>query len=339
VAWLERTYRDHSRPVRAFTFVVNAPEAGSRIDALLRSRFPWKSRTRFQAMLERGEALLNGGPAKASQRVRAGDRVEVSVPVDPAAPERESDEGIVVLYEDDRLLAVDKPSGMTVHPVGRIRHGTLINRLHARYRRDDPREDVVPRLAHRLDRDTSGVVLVVKDRETDARMTDAFTRRRVSKTYLALVRGVPADAEGWIDVPIGPAPDAATILQMAVRPDGAPSRTRWRTQRRFRRHALLAVEPLTGRTHQIRVHLAHLGHPVVCDHLYGDLRPLLLSAEDPAVDPFADRAVLSRLGLHAHRLELEHPWTGERLVVESPLPPDLVGAVADLDAARAGASR
>jgi 23S rRNA pseudouridine1911/1915/1917 synthase len=334
MAWLERTYLDLSRPVREHAFVVNAPEAGLRLDTVLRRHFPWRSRTRFQAMLDRGEAELNGRRAKASARVRAGDRVVVKIPRDPTAPEKESDEGLVVLYEDDAVLAIDKPSGMTVHPVGRIRHGTLINKLHARFRSDDPARDTVPRLGHRLDKDTSGVVLVVKNRRVDAAVTEAFTRRRVRKTYLALVHGVPREREGLVDAPLARDPDGDTLLHMAVREGGMASRSRWRVREAFERHALLELEPLTGRTHQLRVHMAHAGHAIVADHLYGDLRPLRLSDVLPDVPEEQDRLLLDRLALHAHRLELAHPVTGAPLALTSPLPPDLAGTLEALRGAR-----
>ncbi|MCC7138691.1 MAG: RluA family pseudouridine synthase [Planctomycetes bacterium] len=323
---LARQYRDLSVPVTAFTFTVNLPEVGARLDALLRAHYPWKSRQHFQRMIDRGDVTLNGEVRKASVRVRKGDQVAVRIPVPADAPERESAEGLVVLYEDEALVAIDKPSGVTAHPVGRIRHGTLINALHARYRRVGPDadgEDVVPRLAHRLDKDTSGVLLVVKDRRLDAVVTRAFHRREVEKTYLALVRGVPARGEGVVDTPIGPAPDAQTKLEMTVREDGMPSRTRWRVREAFAGFALLEVEPKTGRTHQIRVHLRSIGHPIVADHLYGDVRPLRASTVDPAVPDTEDEILLDRLALHAHRLVLRHPSTGATLRVESPVPADL----------------
>jgi 23S rRNA pseudouridine1911/1915/1917 synthase len=334
---LTRQYRDLSVPVTEFTFTVNLPEEGTRLDLALRSHYPWRSREHYHRMLERGEVTLNGRVRKGSVRLRKGDVVRVKVPVAPDAPARESGDDLVVLHEDDALVAIDKPPGVVAHPVGRVRHGTLINRLHARYRRTGPGADgpdVVPRLAHRLDRDTSGVVLVVKDRRLDAIVTRAFHRREVSKTYLALVHGVPRETGGTIDLPLGPAPQAVTKLEMAVREDGLPSRTRWRVRERFGRHALLEVEPLTGRTHQIRVHLRAIGHSIVADHLYGDLRPLRRSSADPSVPEAEDAILLDRLGLHAHRLALRHPVTGLPLVLTSPVPADLARA---LDALRAGA--
>jgi 23S rRNA pseudouridine1911/1915/1917 synthase len=337
---LERAYADLSRPLGEYAFVVNLPEAGSRLDLVLRAHYPWRSRTRFQAMLERGDVTVNGAPAKASQRLKPGDRVAVRIPEDPTAPEQEHHGDLVVLYEDDAVVAVDKPSGMTVHPVGRIRHGTLINKLHARYRKEQPEADVVPRLGHRLDKDTSGVVLVVKNRTVDAAVTELFTRRRVRKTYLALVEGVPAASEGEIDLPLARDPDGDTLLHMTVAADGLPSRTRWKVREAFVHHALLEVSPLTGRTHQIRVHLAHVGHPILCDHLYGDLRPLWPDPLDPLridEEERGDGPLLDRLALHAHRLELAHPTTGLPLDLVSPLPADLARAVERLRAHAAAA--
>jgi 23S rRNA pseudouridine1911/1915/1917 synthase len=161
---------------------------------------------------------------------------------------------------------------------------------------------------------------------------DIFMARDVRKTYFAIVAGVPEQAGGWIDAPLGPDPDAETGLHQAVLADGLPARTRWSVARTFARHALLELNLLTGRTHQLRVHLAHIGHPIVCDHLYGDPRPLLRSHVDPRIEPDDDAVVLARLALHAHRLELDHPVTGAPLVVESPLPPALTAALDALEA-------
>lgn len=334
---VQRQYLDLSRPIREFTFAVDAKEDGTRLDALLRAHYPWHSRTFYRRKVERGEVLLNGATAKPSARTRPGDVIVIKLPEDPTAPERESSDDLVILYEDEHLLAVDKPSGLAAHPVGRTRHGTLINKLHARYRSDDPKQDIVPRLAHRLDRDTSGVVLVVKNRKVDAAVMDIFMARDLEKTYVALVEGVPSTSAGAIDAPMGPDADADTSLHQVVRPDGAPAHTRWRRTRAFARHALLELQLLTGRTHQLRVHLAHIGHPIACDHLYGDPRPLLRSFADPRIEPDDDAVVLSRLALHAHRLEMAHPVTGEPLVLTSPLPPELTHAIDALGQLQAGA--
>jgi 23S rRNA pseudouridine1911/1915/1917 synthase len=261
---LARQYRDLSVPVTEFTFTVNLPEDGTRLDVLLRAHFAWRSRQHFQGMIDRGDVLVNDGVRKASLRLRKGDVVRVRIPVAADAPAKETDDGLVVLYEDDALVAIDKAAGVVAHPTGRIRHGTLINRLHARYRRPgEGRADVVPRLAHRLDKDTSGVVLVVKDRRLDAEVTRSFFRREVRKTYVALRPRSPAGARGG---------------RRAARP-----RDRRRHQARDVRargrsgvaHLLACASAWAvdvarggashGRTHQIRVHPAprppHRGRP------------------------------------------------------------------------------
>ena len=322
---LERQYDDLSRPNREFAFVVDALEEGMRLDAVLRAHFPWRSRTHYQRLVGRGDVLLDDKPSKASSRVKRGMCVVVKLPADPLAPERETADDLVFLYEDDALAAIDKPSGMTVHPTGRIRHGTLINKLHARYRSEHRDADVVPRLAHRLDQDTSGVVLIVKSRRVDAIVTGQFTRREVQKTYLALVQGVPREVEGVVDAPMKRDPHGGTHLHMHVHPDGQVARSGWRVLRTFRRHALVALSPHTGRQHQLRVHMAYLGHPILCDHLYGDIRPLMRPDTPDVVQ-------LERLALHAHRLQLAHPLTREPLDFTSPLPGDLQAAVDALGA-------
>jgi 23S rRNA pseudouridine1911/1915/1917 synthase len=328
---LTRQYHDLSVPITEFRFIVQLAEDGTRVDVVLRDHYPWKSREHFQGMIARGDVLVNDVRPKVATRLRNGDVVRVKIPVPADAPSKESGDHLEILYEDDALVAIDKPSGVVAHPTGRIRHGTLINFLHARYRRPGEGDlDVVPRLAHRIDRDTSGIVLVVKDRRLDAIVTNSFFRREVKKTYLALVEGSPSSDAGLVDKPIGPAPDAQTKLQMAITPDGRPSRTRWRVRERFGDHAWMELSPHTGRTHQLRVHLASEGHPIVCDHLYGDPRPLRRSSIDARVDAPRDAVVLQRLALHAHRLELRHPATQRTLVIESPVPADLSRTLEEL---------
>jgi len=334
---LTRQYHDLSVPITEFRFIVQLHEDGRRVDAVLRDHYPWKSREHFQRMIDRGDIAVNDRRPKAATRLRNGDVVRVKIPVPEGAPAKESGEGLRILYEDEALVAIDKPTGMVAHPTGRIRHGTLINFLHARYRRPGEADaDIVPRLAHRIDRDTSGVVLVVKDRRLDALVTRAFHRREVKKTYLALVTGAPSADGGVVDRPIGPASDAQTKLEMDVVEDGRPSRTSWRVRERVAGHALMELSPHTGRTHQLRVHMRHLGHPIACDHIYGDPRPVRRSTIDPRIPVEADAVLLLRLALHAHRLELAHPVTKRPLVLESPIPDDLTHALAELRRLGAG---
>ncbi len=321
---LTRQYHDLSVPITEFRFIVQLPEDGTRVDVVLRDHYPWRSREHFQGMIDDGGVLVNDARPKSATRLRNGDVVRVRIPVPADAPSKETGEGLHVLYEDDAVVAIDKPSGMVAHPTGRIRHGTLINFLHARYRRPgEGAADVVPRLAHRIDRDTSGVVLVVKDRRLDAVVARAFFRREVKKTYLALAEGTPRAESGFIDKPIGQSADAQTRLEMAVTDDGRPSRTSWRVLERFADRTWMELSPHTGRTHQLRVHLKSEGHPLTCDHLYGDPRPIRRSTLDARIGDGDDAILLQRLALHAHRLELQHPVTKRPLVLESPVPADL----------------
>lgn len=317
---LTRQYADHSRPIETFSFVVDVLEAGQRIDAVLRSHYPWHSRTFYRNKLRRGEVLVGGSPAKPSTRLRKGDTVVVMLPPDPEAPEQEADD-LLVLYEDEDIVVVDKPSGIACHPVGRTRHGTVINKLHARYRRQGDAEDVVPRLGHRLDLDTSGVLLCVKHAEADRRVTEIFTAREAQKTYLAIVEGCPAQRRGEVVAPLGPDPTASTRLHQAVLSDGLPSRSTYEVREQGGGVAYVALSPHTGRTHQLRVHMQFLGHPILCDHLYGDVRPRF-SPDEP------DHCVLERLALHAYRLEMPHPIQGIPLVIRSPLPADMRACLA-----------
>lgn len=327
---LERQYTDLSRPVRSFRFTVDRNEDGMRIDALLRQHYPWHSRTFYQGKLRRGEVTIDGVVAKASLRPRFGNVVEIMLGIEADVPDVESFDDLRILYEDDHVVAVDKPSGMACHPVGRTRHGTLINKLHARARALG--QQGVPRLGHRLDSDTSGVILCVKHREADMRLTDLFADREVQKTYVALVRGAPPEDAGEVDAPLGDAPEGPTRLHQAVRRDGLVARSTWRVQERFGAYAWMALSPHTGRTHQLRVHMAHRGWPIVGDHLYGDLRPLTRGHVDPEIAVGDDAVLLARLALHAHRLELPHPMGEGRLEIESPVPPALEAACAALRA-------
>ena len=331
---LERQYADLSRPIETFRFVVDRTEVGLRLDAVLRTHYPWHGRDYYARMVRDGKVTINGKRAKPATRVRFEDEVVVRIPQDPDAPAKESADDLVILYEDEVIVAIDKPSGMSVHPVGRTRHGTLVNKLHARYRRPGTSQDRVPRLGHRLDRDTSGVVVAVLDRATDARVTELFTHRHVRKAYLAIVQGVPAP-EGVVDAPMGEALDADTTLHMGVRPDGQVARTTWRVVEDIGTHALVALSPHTGRTHQLRVHMAHIGHPILCDHLYGDVRPWMKSRVMPELALDEDDMLLDRLALHAHSLEMPHPTTGEALTLTSALPDDLRTAWARAVAMRA----
>ena len=306
--------------------VTDADARGERLDAWLARRLPALSRSRLQALIEGGHVLLDGARARASARLRTGQAVRVDVPAPlPAEPQPE-DIPIEAVYEDAHLLVVNKPAGLVVHPGAGTSRGTLVNAL-LRHVRDLSGVGGVlrPGIVHRLDRGTSGLLVVAKDDETHRSLVRQFAGRTVEKEYLALVLGNPARDSGEIDAPIGR--DPVHRQKMSVRaPRGREARTSWRVEERFDGAAFLRVRIHTGRTHQVRVHLASIGHPVAGDAVYGGQRALP-SRRGAAREAFA---FLERPALHAARLSFTHPSTGERLTFEAPVPPDLESVLARL---------
>lgn len=292
------------------------PDAeGVRLDRFLAERAGLDlSRSRLQRLIREGRVEVEGRPARPSQPVRAGSRIRVRVPPPEPAAVAPQPIPLDVVYEDADLLVVVKPRGMVVHPAPGHPAGTLVNALLARC------PDLAgvggvqrPGLVHRLDRDTTGLLVVAKTDRAHRDLTAQLRRRELERRYLALVRGVPP-AAGTVDAPVGRDPHRR--VRMAVVPDGRPARTHFRLLEAFReRYALLEVRLETGRTHQIRVHLAAIGHPVAGDPLYGGRRGEL---------------GLQGQALHAYRLALVHPRTGEHLCFEAPPPPDLASALARL---------
>jgi 23S rRNA pseudouridine1911/1915/1917 synthase len=294
-------------------------DAGRRLDAWLAARLPALSRARLQALIESGHVALDGAPARASTRVRAGQGAVVEVP--PAAPAepRAEDIPLSVVHEDAFLLVVDKPAGLVVHPGTGAADGTLVNALLGRVKDLSGIGGVLrPGIVHRLDRGTSGLLVVAKDDATHRALVEQFASRTVEKEYLALVIGTPARPRGAIDAPIGR--DPVHRQRMSVRaPRGREARTSWSVEERLDGATLLRVRIHTGRTHQIRVHLASIGHPVAGDAVYGGTRtaPSRRSASRAAL------AALDRPALHSARLSFTHPSTGERVTFTSPLPEDI----------------
>lgn len=324
--------------LESYAYTVRPEEDGRRLDRFLAGRLSWRSRTAVRRMIDGGQVTLAGRSARAARRVWAGETVTVALPRprrDEALAPRGALPELPVLYEDDDLIAVDKPAGMAVHPSGRLLHNTVITLLHRRYRDfDDPARDRVPKLCHRLDLETSGVLLVAKHVEALRVVQAQFERRTVGKEYLALVHGAPDD-EGLVDLPIGPAHAGAVRSSRAIRHDvGLPSRTRFAVVRRWPAHALVRLELLTGRHHQIRVHMAAIGHPVVGDKVYGHDADLFLRFHAQALTADDERQLeLPRQALHSHALTFTHP-DGTTRRIESAWPRDLAAYTTSLRADR-----
>ena len=305
---------------------VETTPAAARLDAWLAARLPELSRSRAAQLIEAGRVRVNGEAVRKSHRPEPGEIVEVEVPAPVAAEPEAQPIPLTIVFEDEDLLVIDKPAGLVVHPAPGHASGTLVNALlwHVQdlsgiggVRR--------PGIVHRLDKDTSGLMLVAKNDRSHRALSAALKRRAIRRRYLAASWGHLRDDEVEVAAPIGRS--AADRKRMAVRADGRTALTRFRRLERWTSADLVRAELETGRTHQIRVHLASLGHPVVGDALYGRgwERGLSASGLSWARD-FARR--VPRQFLHAAELRLEHPRTGASLTFESPLPPDLAAAAA-----------
>jgi 23S rRNA pseudouridine1911/1915/1917 synthase len=345
-------------------FTVEEADAGARLDAFLAARVPEVSRTRLKQSIDEGEVLVGGRVEKPSYRLHAGEAVELEIPEPPANNFEPEDIPLDIVYEDESIVVVNKPAGLVVHPAAGVPSGTLANALAFRFgnadfglriEEDAPaiREDApspsqppapddqevdapdphsafripqFPRvgIVHRLDRDTSGLIVAAKTEAAREHLSQQFRAREVVKYYVALVHGATKEERGRVEEPVGRDPRHRT--RMAVTRNGRHALSLWRVRQRFTRFTLLDVEIKTGRTHQIRVHLAWMKHPVVGDDVYGAGR------DRQIVEPGA-RAAVARLGrqfLHAERLGLRHPRTGEFMKFRAPLPPDLEAVLAAL---------
>lgn len=294
---------------------------GWRLDHFLKRHIGRLSRTRIQEIIATQIAIA-GRRARPASAVRFGETVllERPAPKEPDVPRT-----FEVLYEDDAILAIDKPAGLPMHTTAKFWRNTLVAVLRERY----PGEHT--EICHRIDRETSGVMLVARTSAAGSRLKRAFAGRLISKRYLALCKGAPPD-DGVIDQPIKLL-ETPTHVMMGPAADGLRAVTRFRVVRRFAEHALLAVEPETGRQHQIRVHLAAAGYPLVGDKLYGAGERYFMKACDSGISPdlLARFDGLERHALHAERLSFPHPVTGATTVVRSPVPADLIDYMARLE--------
>ena len=304
------------RAARRVAATVGAAEAGRRLDLWLAARMPDLSRTRIKALVDGGCVAVDGAARKAAHRLKTGEKVEVVVP--PPAPEEMAAEAIplAIVFEDAHVLVVDKPAGMVTHPGAGQPSGTLAAAALAHAPEIEgvggPRR---PGIVHRLDKGTSGVIVLAKSRQAYDSLTAQLQRRTVSRRYLCLVHGAVALGEGMIDAPI--ARDPRSRVRMAVARAGTGKRavTRFRVLARFPGYTYLECRLETGRTHQIRVHLASLGHPLVGDLTYGAKR-----ARQRDALPADLVEGLGGVALHAAGLAFLHPATGDTIDLSSPLP-------------------
>ena len=287
--------------------ILIAEAAGERLDRLIADELEDLSRTRIQTLIKDGRITVNGHLSKPSYRIEGGEVIAVYLPPPEISEVLPENIPLAVLYEDDDLIAIDKPAGMVVHPAYGNDTGTLVNAVLYRWPElaqvgDQHRAGIV----HRLDKDTSGVILIARTPQAHRALAEQFESRAIRKRYLALVEGNPDSATGRIEAPIGR--DPRQRKRMAVRREGREAITEFRVLEYYADHALLEVHPLTGRTHQIRVHLAFIGHPVVGDTTYGYRK---------------QRIRLKRHFLHAAELTVQSPSTGQPLTFSAPLPAGL----------------
>jgi len=295
---------------KVYSFVADKP--GTRLDKYVSDRCPEISRTQAQKLISNGYITVNDHAAKASLKLNVGDRVNIVIP--PTAPSPLTPEAIPlnIIYEDDDLLVIDKPAGLTVHPAPGHPSHTLVNAILSHFPHlADISDSLRPGIVHRLDKDTSGVMLIAKNSAAQANLAEQFETRSVVKAYLVLVKGHLTPENGIIEAPLGR--DPSNRKRMAVVTEGREARTEYRVVKYTGNCTLLEVRPETGRTHQIRVHLSAIGYPVVGDTMYGVKSPYL-----------------SRQFVHASRLGFKLPSTGEYVEFESELPADLAQALENI---------
>ncbi|MDI6796960.1 MAG: RluA family pseudouridine synthase [Desulfatibacillaceae bacterium] len=303
--------------VADYRFLVSQGDMGLRLDSFLSAKIDGLSRSQAARLVRQGHALVDGSPKKPSHQLAPGQAVTASLPKpEPCQALPEALE-IDILYQDSDLVVVNKPPGLVVHPAPGHISGTLVNALLHHCRDLSGVGGLLrPGIVHRLDKDTSGVLVAAKNDAAHQALSGQFAARTVEKTYLALVFGVPEKDSGIVDMPVGRHPDQRKKMAAGK---GRQALTLWRVARRFADAALLEIDIHTGRTHQIRVHLAALGHPVIGDSVYaGKKRGKKLPDSVAGKTPFPGRQML-----HAFRLSLILPASGKRLVIEAPVPQDM----------------
>jgi 23S rRNA pseudouridine1911/1915/1917 synthase len=308
------------------TFRIDEAHVDSRLDAYLASHIPNWSRARLQRLVENEDVLVNGKSTKPSYKLRLNDEIEVELVSTAAEIFTPEEIPIDIVHEDESIIVLNKPAGLIVHPAAGNYSGTLANALAFHFQQLPSASGTArPGIVHRLDRDTSGLLVVAKTEAAMETLADQFRDRTVFKSYVALVHGRVPDVSGLINQPI--ARDPSNRTRMAVVRGGRSALSLYKVRRQYQRFTLLDVELKTGRTHQIRVHLAWLRHPVVGDETYGGGR-------DNTIQNARVRTEVRRLGrhfLHAEKLAFTHPKTSERVEFQAPLPGELRGLLAALE--------
>jgi 23S rRNA pseudouridine1911/1915/1917 synthase len=305
--------------------VVMIKAEGMRLDQYVHMHIGDFSRSEIQRAIEAGGVTVNGRPSKASYKVRKNDRLHVEMPEpthDIPVPE---DIPLDILYQDQWLAVINKPPDMVVHPAKGNWSGTLVNALqwHFREQLSTGNGQLRAGIVHRLDKDTSGVILVAKDDAAHRELAMQFETRKVFKEYVAIACGELDRDSDYIDGAMKMHPHDRLRMIVSTDPDAKPALSYYEVLERFRGFTLVKVQPRTGRTHQIRVHLLHAGCPVLADKIYGGRDSLKASDLDPAIPRTADEVLIERQALHAFRLRFRHPRTEQWIEAEAPLPPDM----------------
>jgi 23S rRNA pseudouridine1911/1915/1917 synthase len=315
-----------------FEFVVPDEAAGLRLDVFLTGQIPGASRVRIRRGIDTGTTLVDGVVEKAALRLEAGQRIAYMLPPPPAAGPEPEPIPLDILYEDEEIAVVNKPPGMVVHPARGHWSGTLASALVHHFGQLSQHGGAIrPGIVHRLDRDTSGVMVIAKNDAAHMCLAEQFQNRTVEKEYLAIVIGSPDRDRDIIDFPIANHPSQREKMTLlANHATSRPAQTFYQVEERFRGFGLVRCFPKTGRTHQIRLHLTTIRSPVLCDKLYGGRARLTLEelrnmsrVKNLAADLPAGHIVLDRQALHANILRIAHPTTGERLEFKAALPADL----------------
>ncbi len=297
----------------------------SRLDQYLVTAFPGHSRSAFKDAIEQGTALVNGQPAKASYKVRAGDHLHVTLPITPHLLPQPENIPLEIIHEDEYLAVINKPPNMVVHPAKGNWSGTLVNALRYHFQQlSGINGDYRPGIVHRLDRDTSGVILIAKEEQTHRALSAQFEHRKVYKEYHVLCQGVLQRDSDYIEKPIGHDPRDRTKMSVFSQVDEErnikAACTFYEVIERFEGYCYARAYPKTGRTHQIRVHLASVGCPVLADKAYSGRDHLTLSAITRITAEMEDVTLLTRQALHARKLRFQHPMTQKWIEAEAPMP-------------------